>query len=88
MCLMKKLCIIFKQDCRMKLEFMFWFSSLQPWKLHVKLLTELVEYYSKHQSAYANKAQAKAKANTATKTLKSIPIASIFHTSDSRNHRT
>ena len=36
MCLIKKLCIILKQDCGIKLKFKFWFSSLQPWKLHAK----------------------------------------------------
>ena len=48
MYLMKKLCIVFKQDYGMKLEFKFRYSSLQPWKLHVKLLTKLVASCSRH----------------------------------------
>ena len=72
----------------MKLRLKFWCSSLQPWKLHVKLLTKLVASCSKHQPMYVTNTLAKAKANAATKMLQIIPIASIFHNSDGSNHRT
>ena len=83
---MKKIWIIFKQDCGMKLEFKLWFSSLQPWKPHTKLLTKLAAYCSKYQPTQETNVWARAKADAATKMLWIIPIASIFYPSNGSNH--
>ena len=70
-----------------KLKFLLWFSSLQAWKLHVKLPTGLVTYWSTCK-ARLQTTNARAKADTATKMLWILPITSIFHTSNGSNHRT
>ena len=73
--LMKKLCINISLVYGMKLQFTFWCSSLQPCKLHVKLLTELVASCSRHHPTHTTNVWAKAKPNAATKMLQTIPAA-------------
>ena len=51
----------------MKEKYKFWCSSLQPWKLHVKLLIELVVSCSIYQAMEAT--NARAKANVVSKML-------------------
>ena len=87
MCLIKKLCIVFKQDFGMKSKFKFWF--LQPLTLEaVCIIAKLVAYCSRHQPMQATNIWAKAKVDATTKMLQIIPIASIFHISNGNSHRT
>ena len=65
MYLIRKYYITFKLVFRKRLK--FWFSSPQTKKLHIKLPTVLVVYYSAYNAMQAT--NTRAKAETATKML-------------------
>ena len=82
----KKHWFVFKLVYRMKLRLNFWCSSPLTWKLYVKLPIGLVASCSTHQAMEVT--NTKAKADIVTKILKITQIASIYHTSNGKNHRT
>ena len=75
-----------KQVFEMKSRFNLWFSSPRTLNLHVKLLIGLVVVCSIYRAKLVTNTMEKA--DTATKVLQIIQIASIFYTSDSSSYRT
>ena len=83
---MRKHYAIYTQAFRSKLRFRFLFSSPKTWRLHIKLLTRLLEFCSTQKDMLVT--NARAKANTATKLLQKILITSTFYYRAGRNNRT